>query len=180
MEGFNMLGETLTRLAELDKEMAGFLLREDTPVLINELKALLKAAAEQPGRASKLRCTYLLERMIEAAQDLVDEGAQTIDGQMFFQRFSDVVNWLDRGLVYAAKLANPDTAGKYVEAFDQAQVQVEVYNPKDEDQVKQREKAAEALQGRFADHLREMKQATAAKKGAEPHRGNIIIPGGLK
>jgi hypothetical protein len=179
MEG-SMLVDSLKQLSQIDKGLAAFLLEKDTPALIDELKTLLKAAAEQPGRAAKLRCTYLLERMIETAQDLVDEGATTIDGQMFFQRFSDIMGWLDRGVVYAAKLANPSTAGKYVEAFDQVQVEVDVYNPKDEEQVQQREKTASALQQRFADHLKEVKQAQAAKGGTEPRKGNIIIPGGLK
>ena len=57
-----MLGESLTQLAAMDKALGEFLLEKDVPGLINELKVLLKAAAEQPGRAAKLRCTYLLER----------------------------------------------------------------------------------------------------------------------
>lgn len=174
-----MLTDELKRLAELDRNLKEILLGSKVANFVQELKGMLRLAADQPGRAAKLRCTYMLERMIELAQDLVDDGAES-DGLLFATKFSELMLWLDRAAVYSGKLLNPATAGKYMEAFDQIQKEIEIYNPKDPVMVEEREKMARNVQSRFEDQLSELRRR-AENPGKEPRRsgGNIIVPGGL-
>lgn len=175
-----MLVERLEGLEEADQLMRESLTDTGTDALIKELLALMAHAAKEPGRAAKLRATYIIERLMEIAQDIRDGG-----NLPFIRRYSDVMQWLDKAAIYAAKLANPDTAGRYVEVFDQTEVAIPIYNPKDPSQIKEREKAATIMQGRFNSFL-----ADRSNKGSsEPRRAsqgrasqagrNIIVPGGV-
>jgi hypothetical protein len=159
--------DLMSQLEEMDAHLEERLIRVEPEELRDEVYQLLTRAAEAPGRASKLRVTYILERLAETAHSLRDSGEHG-----FYKRFSPLMVWIDLGLQQAAYLVNPDSAGRFLEAFDQTSIEVEVRNPKDPQEEQRRQKQVQDLKKRWA------VMDPGSTRASEPTRpGGIIVPG---
>lgn len=158
-----MLVQTLVRI---DEDLRKILLEADAEKVRDLVRDLLEEASKTPGRHTKLRVTYILERMSEVSQDLCSEDPR------FYQRYADISKWIDRGLQYTAYLVDPESKGKFLAQFDQTMIQAKVPDPKDPKVAKEREERAGLILDRWNQRVKQLRQ-----DGDRPAGGNIIIPG---
>lgn len=154
------------RLFDLDTEIKKCLGQSDLDQTKELISSVLKDVAEHPGRGPKAWATYVLERMADIAHDIEDEDED------FASRAMAVFKLIDSGLSHVAYMANPDSAGRYLEAFDQITLPARVPFMRDPEEVRRREELAVVTQQRIGTVL-DQKRRGAIK---EPKTGgNIII-----
>jgi hypothetical protein len=156
--------ELMFDLIRVDADIRRILLQADSDSIKGSIRELLAEAVKDPGRRAKLLVTYILERAAELANDLYNEE----DG--FFKKFDDCMKWIDRGLKHAAYLANPESAGRFLEAFDQTVIRVHLEDPKDPKIAEERREKVKDIRGRWD-------QAVEDAKRPRPGGGNVIVPG---
>jgi hypothetical protein len=153
-------------LIALDENIEKHLFRLNAEQTQNLIKGILQDVADTPSRSSKIRATYMLERMAEVARDLEEKDMG------FASRALEVFRWIDAALSHVAYMANPDSAGRYMEAFDQISIPVRVPHIKDPEEVRRRQELAAEEQKRLESALDSQRRG----KIQEPKSGgNIII-----
>lgn len=158
--------DMMNKLVEVDTTLEQVLRTQSAEEIRLFVRGVLEEATARPGRTSKLHADFLLSRMADIARDLL-EAPDTGMGA----RYMAVMGWIDRGITHTAYLANPDSSGRFLEAFDQTVVRVGVPDPKDPSIRREREEKAKELKGRFEAARSEI-QTRGPKKG-----GLIITPG---
>lgn len=165
------------KLAAIDGYLGGLLLDSSVQDVQAFILDLLQRASEHPGRGAKLRVTYVMERMAELVKDLKEEHAKVRQKDEGFMR------WIDRGLVYAAYLADPDSQGRWLESFDQTLMSTQIPDPKDPDEARRRRDEAAELQRKWTQTLAKMPaqrrgDRNSATEPRRPGRGggdNLIV-----
>jgi hypothetical protein len=155
------------KLVQLDEDLRKIMLSSGADKIRDFIKGLLEEASKTPGRHTKLRVTYILERMSEISQDLCEDDAE------FYKRYADISKWIDRGLQYTAYLVDPESKGKFLAQFDQTVIQAKVPDPKDPKAAKEREERAGLILDRWNQKVAQMRQNSDRPAGG----GNLIIPG---
>jgi hypothetical protein len=153
-------------LVQVDEDLRKVLLSFNADKIRDFIKGLLEEASKTPGRHTKLRVTYILERMSEVSQDLCEEDPE------FYKRYAEISKWIDRGLQYTAYLVDPESKGKFLAQFDQTVIQAKVPDPKDPKAAKEREERAGLILDRWTQKLTQLRQTDRPAGG-----GNLIIPG---
>ena len=117
----------------------------------NILTAMVPAALSdiQVRRNVKNHMIFLIERLSEKLQDLVDDGD--------IQNGSDYMRWIDRAHRYAAKLASDKTGGQFVENFDVDVKPVSLLDTQGRQSPEERRARTVKLQNEYLDYRRNMK-----------------------
>jgi hypothetical protein len=142
-------------LVDVDTKLESILIGCTPDDIRKSVLDILKTAAATPGRPSKLRATFLLERMAEIAQDLNDSGSHG-----FYKIYDEVMLWVDMGATKVAYLVNPEAKGNFLASFDQNPRSINVRNPKDPAVATKREEDIANLLSRW--------EATAHEGPSEP------------
>lgn len=163
--------EFLKRLTEIDHDLK-LLLGEKEPDEVKQfIVDLLEASADQPGRAAKIRASYVLERMADVTFDLQDSKAG------FFEKFDDVMKWIDQGLTHVAYLADPESKGMFLKAFETSVTTTVPVSPRDRAAQEAKRDQIKDILGRWDEAVRSGATEPRRTKPKGGSGGNIILPG---
>ena len=161
-------------LIEIDSQLSGLLRKGSVAEVQGYVLELLTKASKFPGRTAKLHVTYIMERMAELVNDLKADVVQVRRNE------EALLRWIDKGLLCAAYLVDPDSQGKWLESFDQTLVSANVPDMKDPAAVRQRQEEAAELQQKWSQTLATMPKPRVdpRSRASEPRRAggdNLII-----
>jgi hypothetical protein len=156
-------------LIEIDSYLAALLREKDEGGLQKYIIDLLTSASRRPGRSAKLHVTYLMERMAELVKDLIEDSNVAANEDGFLR-------WIDRGLIYATYLTDPDSQGRWIKSFDQTLIKAKVLNPKDPEAAKLRQKEAAELSRKWQEAIMVVPKDVQAQEPRRSSGNRIILP----